>query len=130
MGSYGIGPSRLMGLIAEHFADDKGLVWPKNVAPYQVYLASLGSEPEILQLTDQLYDKLAEAEVDVLYDDRDERPGEKFADADLLGLPYRVVASPKSLAAGGFELKGRDSDSTEIVSQDNLLSVLTKAGQA
>jgi prolyl-tRNA synthetase len=130
MGCYGIGVSRLMGLIAEHFADDKGLVWPENVAPYQVYLAPLSGQPEISQPADELYDNLTQAGVSVLYDDRDERPGEKFADADLLGIPQRVVISQNSLAAGGAELKSRASTDTEVVSADNLLSMLTKAGQA
>jgi prolyl-tRNA synthetase len=130
MGCYGIGVSRLMGLIAEHFADDKGLVWPENVAPYQVYLAPLSGQPEISQPADELYDNLTQAGVSVLYDDRDERPGEKFADADLLGIPQRVVISQNSLAAGGAELKSRASTDTEVVSADNLMSMLTKAGQA
>jgi prolyl-tRNA synthetase len=130
MGCYGIGVSRLMGLIAEHFSDDKGLVWPENIAPFKVYLASLGDEPEILQTSKELYDKLSGSGVDVLYDDRDERPGEKFADADLFGIPYRVVISQKSLQAGGIELKSRTSTDGEVLSADRLLATLTKAGQA
>ncbi|MBX4201756.1 prolyl-tRNA synthetase [Candidatus Saccharibacteria bacterium] len=130
LGSYGIGITRLVGVLTEHFADDKGLVWPENVAPYQVYLANVGNETEILQATDELYDKLQKAEIPVIYDDRDERPGEKFADADLFGIPYRVVVSSKSLQSGGFELKSRTSTDTEVVPTDKLLSVLTKARQA
>jgi prolyl-tRNA synthetase len=129
-GSYGIGISRLMGLLAELSADDKGLVWSKNVAPFDVYLVSLGEEREISQTSDRVYDRLTQSGVQMLYDDRGERPGEKFADADLFGIPHRVVISQKSLQAGGVGLKSRTSADTEIVSEEQLLSMLTKAGQA
>ncbi|HET9722145.1 MAG TPA: aminoacyl--tRNA ligase-related protein [Candidatus Saccharimonadales bacterium] len=121
MGSYGIGISRLMGLLAEHFADDNGLIWPRNVAPYQVYLARLSSQPEVTKAADQLYDQLENDGISVLYDDSDLRPGEKFADADLLGLPLRVVASEKSLTAGGFELKLRTNTETSMLPKDKLI---------
>jgi prolyl-tRNA synthetase len=130
LGSYGIGITRLLGVLTEHFADERGLVWPENVAPYQVYLASLGNEPEILQAANQLYDSLQKAGLTVLYDDRDERPGEKFADADLFGIPYRVVVSSKSLEAAGCELKPRASNDTEIISHDKLVHTLTNTRQA
>ncbi|HET7528637.1 MAG TPA: aminoacyl--tRNA ligase-related protein [Candidatus Saccharimonadales bacterium] len=120
MGCYGIGVSRLMGLIAEHFADDKGLVWPENVAPYQVYLVGVGDSEQVKQAADEIYGNLTESGVSIMYDDRDERPGEKFADADLIGIPYRVVVSEKSLAAGGCELKKRTSSGTEVLSKDQL----------
>jgi len=130
MGSYGIGPSRLVGLLAEHFADDNGLVWPKSVAPFQVYLASLGVDESVKKASDEIYDQLKQADISVLYDDRDERPGEKFADADLFGIPARVVISPKSLEAGGYELKMRTSTDTRVVSKSELLSSLTNSRQA
>ena len=120
MGSYGIGPSRLMGLIAEHFADDKGLVWPVNVAPAQVYLVRIGDSPEVIKQADELYEHLTSNGVQVLYDDRDMRPGEKFADADLLGVPYRVVISDKHVAANTFEFKARTAEQAEQLSQDEL----------
>jgi prolyl-tRNA synthetase len=129
LGSYGIGVTRLVGVLAEHFSDERGLVWPENVAPYKVYLAAIGTEPNILQAADGLYDNLVKANVSVLYDDRDERPGEKFADADLMGIPYRLVVSPKTLEAGGFELKARTSADTEIVTESQLISSLTKPRQ-
>jgi prolyl-tRNA synthetase len=129
MGSYGIGISRLMGLLAEHFADDLGLVWPENVAPYRLYLASLGGSDEVKKAADEIYQSLQAAGVAVLYDDRDERPGEKFADADLLGIPYRAVISEKSLAAGGIELKKRAATDTQIVSQAQLIDLLTNPRQ-
>jgi prolyl-tRNA synthetase len=129
LGSYGIGVTRLVGVLAEHFSDERGLVWPENVAPYKVYLAAIGTEPNILQAADGLYDNLVKANVSVLYDDRDERPGEKFADADLMGIPYRLVVSPKTLEAGAFELKARTSADTEIVTESQLISSLTKPRQ-
>jgi prolyl-tRNA synthetase len=124
MGSYGIGPSRLMGLIAEHFADDKGLVWPKNIAPFQVYLARLGTEKAVLEAADKLYQYLTDNQVTVLYDDRDVRPGEKFADADLIGLPYRVVVSDKTVAGNAFEVKNRTATNSEMVDNTSILERL------
>jgi prolyl-tRNA synthetase len=125
MGSYGIGPSRLMGLVAEHFADDKGLVWPKAVAPAKVYLARLGEDAEIIQKADELESALTAAGIAVLYDDRDERPGKKFADAELLGIPYRVVVSSKTTSSEGYELKGRTSETVEQISLDDLVQKLS-----
>lgn len=107
MGCYGIGPSRLMGLLAEHFADSQGLNWPQPVAPFQAYLASLGENEEINRKADELYQQLTSAGAAVLYDDREARAGEKFADADLIGLPYRIVVSARSLQQGLYELKRR-----------------------
>ncbi|HVS79238.1 MAG TPA: His/Gly/Thr/Pro-type tRNA ligase C-terminal domain-containing protein, partial [Candidatus Saccharimonadales bacterium] len=130
MGSYGIGVSRLMGLLAEHFADERGLVWPDSVAPFRVYLAVLGDEPDVRRQADELYDQLGDRGISVLYDDRDGRPGEKFADADLLGIPWRAVISQKSLQAGGAELKARTGEETKIVPLPQLADSLTKAGQA
>jgi prolyl-tRNA synthetase len=128
MGSYGIGPSRLMGLLAEHFSDERGLVWPMNVAPAAVYLARLGDNTEVVRSADELYNSLTNAGVGVLYDDRDIRPGEKFADADLLGIPYRVVISDKTVAAGSYEFKERQSSDAEQVSQAELLKRVGNAG--
>jgi prolyl-tRNA synthetase len=124
MGSYGIGISRLMGLLAEHFADDKGLVWPENVAPAKVYLARLGDSPDVVKQADELYERLTAAGTEVLYDDRDMRAGEKFADADLLGIPYRVVASDKTATSGSYELKARTAGTPEQVNIEKLLETL------
>lgn len=124
MGCYGIGPSRLMGLIAEHFADDKGLVWPKNIAPFQVYLARLGQDDEVVQAAEAVYNYLTENKVTVLYDDRDVRPGEKFADADLLGIPYRVVVSAKTLAQNQLELKGRTEAEAQLVDKETIVKTV------
>ncbi len=95
MGCYGIGVSRLMGVIAEKFCDNFGLVWPKAIAPAQVYLIAVSTDQETLSKTQKLYDMLTQKSIDVIYDDRDVRIGEKFADADLLGIPIRAVISPK-----------------------------------
>lgn len=124
LGSYGIGITRLMGVLVEKFADDKGIIWPENVAPFKVYLAVLGTDEKVSKEAEELYQKLQKAGVEVLFDDRDVRPGEKFADADLLGIPYRVVTSEKSLESGGFELKKRTSKETQIVSAQQLLEKL------
>ncbi|MCA9375059.1 hypothetical protein KC622_01870, partial [Candidatus Dojkabacteria bacterium] len=98
--------------------DDKGIIWPESIAPFKVHLISLAksNNDEAYKQAESLYRKLLEASVEVLWDDRLETsPGQKFADADLIGNPYRVVVSAKSLEAGGIELKMRDSDKTEIV---------------
>jgi prolyl-tRNA synthetase len=125
IGSYGIGITRAMGVIVEKFADDKGLVWPKAVAPFQVYLASLGNDETVTKAADELYKDLTAAGIAVLYDDRSERPGEKFADADLYGIPQRVVVSAKTVADKKFEIKSRTSDDTELVNHKELLARLT-----
>lgn len=119
MGCYGVGISRLMGVLAEHFADDKGLVWPENVAPYKVYLVSIG---DVTEQADELYKKLEAAGVSVLFDDRNERPGAKFADAELIGLPYRVTISGRLIEDGKLELTHRNGGETELLTLDELLA--------
>jgi prolyl-tRNA synthetase len=128
MGCYGLGVSRVMGTIAEKFADDKGLVWPEAVAPAKVYIARLGDSPDTVKQADELYDHLTKTPGGVLYDDRDMRPGAKFADADLLGIPYRVVVSDKTAAAGTFELKARTSEESRQVNFGELLKLLGTTG--
>ncbi len=123
MGCYGIGISRLMGMIAEHFADDKGIVWPAAVAPANVYLARLGNDADVTKAADKLYNDLTENGVAVLYDDRDERPGEKFADADLMGIPYRVVVSSRTIAENKFEVKARDKSDSQLLDKENLMKL-------
>lgn len=121
MGSYGIGPSRLVGTIAEVLADERGLVWPKEVAPFTVHLVRVGEDSEVVAEADSVYNTLSKHGVSVLYDDRNVRPGEKFADSDLLGLPARVVVSGKTIAAGVLELKERASREVRMVEQAQLL---------
>jgi prolyl-tRNA synthetase len=124
MGCYGIGISRLMGVIAEHFSDDKGLVWPENIAPAKVYLARLGEDETVVKAADQLYKDLQTAGIAVLYDDRDVRAGEKFADADLIGLPYRIVVSAKSLENEQVELKKRTSQEVTLLAASEVVASL------
>ncbi len=126
LASYGIGITRVMGVIVEKFADDKGIVWPENISPFKVYLASLGNTPDVISAADDLYKSLTEAGVTVLYDDRDERPGTKFADADLMGIPYRVVVSAKTIEAGKHEFKKRIGTDTEMLDTEELIKVLVK----
>lgn len=120
MGCYGIGPSRLVGVITELLGDDKGLVWPINISPFKVYLVRLGEEENVVKAADDLYKDLTESGISVLYDDRNARAGEKFADADLLGMPYRVVISAKTVEQGKVELKKRTEDESVLVSVENL----------
>lgn len=125
MGSYGIGITRLMGVIVELMADEKGIVWPEAIAPAKVYIARLGNESEVVKVADALYDSLTQAGVSALYDDRDLRPGEKFADADLLGIPYRVVISGKTLAAKQYEIKQRSASEPTMMGETDLIKKLT-----
>jgi prolyl-tRNA synthetase len=129
MGSYGIGVSRVMGVIAEHFADERGLVWPESIAPAKVYLARLGEAKEVVKAADDLYHQLLDTNIEVLYDDRDVRPGEKFADADLLGIPYRIVVSEKTVAEDKVELKSRSSQETKLVAADKVINLLVAGPQ-
>jgi prolyl-tRNA synthetase len=122
LASYGIGITRLMGVVAEKLSDDHGLVWPEAIAPAQVYLARLGDEPEVTKQADELYDRLTADGALVLYDDRDVRPGEIFADADLMGIPWRVVVSSKTLANQTYELKARTASEAQQVTLEQLAS--------
>ncbi|MCR4275908.1 MAG: His/Gly/Thr/Pro-type tRNA ligase C-terminal domain-containing protein [Candidatus Parcubacteria bacterium] len=108
VGCYGFGTSRLVGTIVETFADEKGMVWPEGVAPFAIHLVSLGKDSdEISKTADALYDDLVRAGVEVLYDDRDMRAGEKFADSDLLGIPKRIVVGKDAVNTGEFEVVNR-----------------------
>jgi prolyl-tRNA synthetase len=119
MGSYGIGPSRAMGIIAEVFSDDAGLVWPKEVAPFQIHLIALGDKAK--EEAEKLYADLTKKGIEVLFDDRDLRPGEKFADSDLIGIPTRVVISDKTMAEGVVEVKDRKTGEVKKVSPQSLI---------
>ena len=123
MGSYGIGPSRVMGLIAEHFSDDKGLVWPESVAPAKVYLVRIGGEAAV-EHADALYQELTSKGIEILYDDRDDRPGAKFADAELMGIPYRLTVSDRLIEAGQYELTSRATRETILLTHSELLAKL------
>lgn len=126
LGSYGIGIGRLMGVIVEHYADEKGIVWPKSVAPYQVHLVTVPSKDEtvqaqIMEAAQSLEEDLGREGVEVLWDDREQKsPGEKFADADLLGMPLRLVISQKTLAEGSVEWKERHESEAKLVSLEEI----------
>lgn len=127
MGSYGIGIGRIMGTIVEVYHDDKGIIWPESIAPFQVHLLELKSEntkgksDEIRREAEKLYNELQKKGVEILWDERDDKtPGEKFADADLIGIPTRVVISEKTLAQGGVEVKKRSESRSAVVKIDAL----------
>lgn len=120
MGSYGIGPGRTMGVIVETFADEKGLVWPEEIAPYSHHIVRIGDSSDVVAAADSLYDKLTAAGKEPLYDDRNERVGTMLADADLIGVPQRIVISEKSLQAGGAEVKLRTQPEATIESLESL----------
>lgn len=122
MGSYGIGITRVMGVLVEKLADDKGIVWPEAVAPFKVYLVSIGEKGTLE--ADKLYDELAGAGVEVLYDDRDERPGAKFADSELLGIPYRLTISDRGVEAGEYELTLRSTGETKKLTREHIIDTL------
>ncbi len=119
MGSYGIGVSRVMGVIAEKFADDKGLVWPENIAPFKYYLIGIGDQGE--DFTNILHKEYSSS---ILLDDRKLRPGEKFADAELMGIPYRVVVSNKTLENDSVEITNRRTSETKILSIEEFKQLL------
>ncbi|MFC5068812.1 proline--tRNA ligase [Flaviflagellibacter deserti] len=127
MGSYGIGPSRLVAAIIEAGHDDNGIVWPDAVAPFSVGLANLkAGDSAVDTACEDLYAKLNAAGKDVLYDDTDERPGSKFATMDLIGLPWQLVVGPKGLASGTVELKRRATGERETLSAESALARLTQ----
>ena len=122
MGSYGIGPTRVMGIIAEVLSDEKGLVWPEEVAPFRYHLVALGNDPEITATTDALYAALQKKGDIVLYDDRDARAGEKFADSDLIGIPTRIVVGKEALASGKLEVVDRRTGEVSMRTKEEILA--------
>lgn len=123
MGCYGIGISRLMGVVAEHFSDEKGLVWPQSIAPVKIYLVRIGGD-QAIKHADGLYEELQAKGIEVLYDDRDERPGTKFADSELMGIPYRITVSDRLIETNSYEYTPRMSGTTEVLTRDELLAKL------
>jgi prolyl-tRNA synthetase len=120
MGSYGIGLDRLMAVVVEMHHDEDGIIWPDSVAPYDVHLMTVGKGDEPVQAADKLYDELAAAGFEVLYDDRDLRAGVKFKDADLIGIPWRVAIGARGLAEGGVEVKRRDQQERTLIPPEEL----------
>ncbi|MFZ2522974.1 MAG: aminoacyl--tRNA ligase-related protein [Minisyncoccia bacterium] len=123
VGCYGIGTTRLMGVIAEVFSDNKGLVWPKEVAPFQVHLVRLGTNEKTVEYADKLYADLRKKGIEVLYDDRDLRPGEKFADSDLIGIPVRFIISDKTVSENKVEVKMRTSSESELMTLEDTVKI-------
>ena len=121
MASYGIGPGRVMGTVVEVSHDDAGIIWPKSIAPFSAHLVSIQSD----ERCDEIYATLTKSNISVLYDDRsDKSAGEKFADADLIGCPVRITVGGKT-PEGKFEVKMRNGDETKLVSETELISLLS-----
>ena len=124
MGSYGIGVERIMCAAVELYHDDDGIIWPKSIAPFSVVLTPINYRDEVQEVADRLYAELRRAGVDTLLDDRTERPGVKFKDADLIGVPYRVVAGEANVRQGRVELFERATKKTELVAVEALVSAV------
>ncbi len=124
MGCYGIGPGRVMGTIVEISHDDKGIIWPENVAPYKYHLLMLGDDETVKTTADKLCEELTDANLEVLYDNRALPAGQKFAEADLIGLPWRLVISEKTLTQNSVEIKKRIEKKTELVKLDKIVEML------
>jgi len=121
MGCYGIGIGRLMAAAIEQNHDDKGIIWPLPIAPYHVYLCALFMENEqVLRASEKLYEEMRSNGIEVLFDDRAESPGVKFNDADLLGIPFRITISPRTLEKAGVEFKGRTEKKAQIVALNDM----------
>jgi prolyl-tRNA synthetase len=125
MGSYGIGPSRLVAALIEVFHDEAGIKWPDAVAPFTVAILNLKQgASDTDRASEELYAALTQKGIDTLYDDLDERPGSKFATADLIGVPWQILVGPRSLAEGKVELKRRSDGSRELLTPADVLSRL------
>jgi prolyl-tRNA synthetase len=128
MGSYGIGVGRLIGCIAQELRDEQGLIWPVSVAPYHVYLVGLDlTDPSIKAAAESLYEQFEAAGVEVLFDDRDERAGVKFKDADLLGIPIRVTVSRRTMQNTAVEFKLRTDAEARQIPHDGAVAEVVEA---
>ena len=124
MGSYGIGPERVMGTVVEVLSDGKGIVWPESIAPFRIHLIDLSSgNKKVRDYAEELYEDLLQEKIEVLFDDRDVRAGEKFADADLIGIPYRAVVSEKTMEEGKIEVVDRKNGKTRMLAEAQLYSL-------
>ena len=124
MGCYGIGTSRLVGAIVEGSHDEKGMIWPKSIAPALVYLVRIGEDEASVAAADTLYSDLQKAGISVFYDDRDTSAGAKFADADLMGMPLRLTVSKRTLAEGSVEWKERVVEEAKKVAQGDVVAMV------
>jgi len=132
MGSYGIGPGRVMGTVVEVFSDEKGIVWPESIAPFAAHLVEVKSDSsEVRNLAEKIYNDLQKADIEVLYDDRrDASAGEKFADSDLIGIPWRIVISAKTMEQGRIEVKNRKTGEVKMVEEEELVKLLRSSAAA
>ena len=126
LGSYGIGITRLMGTVVEALSDENGLIWPKAISPFDVHLVLVSKENPVRELADEIYKTLETEGIDVLYDDRDVRAGEKFADADLIGIPTRIILGEKTLSDKTLEVKNRATGETKEMTLTHLIEELKK----
>ena len=124
MGCYGIGMGRLMASVVEDSHDEDGIIWPLSVAPYQIYLMNIGRGKDVIEQAEKLYAQLQEQSYEVLFDDREESPGVKFKDADLLGIPIRVAVSSRTLREDAVEVKLRKEKEKQIVKLDDFNQAL------
>ena len=120
MGCYGIGVSRLMGAIVEVYNDKNGIIWPKTVSPFDIHLIQLGNTKGVKKATEKLYSDLQRKEIAILYDDRDKSPGEKFSDADLIGIPIRIVVSKRTLIKNSVEIKKRGEEEVKLINLEQV----------
>jgi prolyl-tRNA synthetase len=127
MGSCSVDLTRLVSAAVEQHHDERGITWPPSIAPFHVHLVSLGDRPEIVKIADSVYEELTGSGLELLYDDREENAGVKFADADLIGVPLRLTVGPRSLAEGGIELKPRALDRPEVVPLQEVLERIRAA---
>ena len=127
MGSYGIGLGRLLAAIVEQSHDDKGIIWPLSVAPYQVYLCPLSlDKPAVATTAEKIYQELQKEGIEVLFDDRDDSPGVKFNDADLLGIPLRLTLSPRTLQSQSVEAKWRTEKKVQLLTLKDLAAEVSR----
>ncbi|MFQ5454220.1 MAG: His/Gly/Thr/Pro-type tRNA ligase C-terminal domain-containing protein, partial [Candidatus Zixiibacteriota bacterium] len=131
MGSYGIGITRTPQAVLEKYNDEKGIIWPKNIAPYLVELIPLNMDSEALvQASENIYKSLTDSGYEVLYDDRHERPGVKFNDADLIGIPIRITVGDKSLKQGKIEIKARKDKEIRLINIDEVMDTVKEIAKS
>jgi len=124
MGCFGMGLGRMLGAIVETNHDEKGIIWPESVAPFKVHLIAVENDKKIKAEAEKIYKSLQKENIEVLFDNREKNPGEKFAEADLMGIPYRVVVSKRTLEKKSIELKKRSEQKAKLIPIKNILKVL------